>query len=98
MRKEDNYNNLMERERAVARQYTPFKDGNPPNYLRFGRKVCPECESNVTRVRREIGGNMRTIEYRGNVPGGCAVVETNGVISPMVEPTDRPKDDLAQGK
>ena len=70
---------LTESERIIADKYNPFKDPNPPNYLKYGKRIKKPFTRDVgVRVQRVIKGVEVTIEYRGTFPaymfGNCGVV------------------------
>ena len=53
--------------RRIADSYSPFRDPNPPNYLKYGRPVSqPKAEERRFVVYRF---GLR-VEFRGTVPGG----------------------------
>lgn len=70
---------LTESERIIADKYNSFKDPNPPNYLKYGKRIKKPFTRDVgVRVQRVIKGVEVTIEYRGTFPaflfGSCGVV------------------------
>jgi hypothetical protein len=56
-------------QRALARQYSPLRDPEPPNYLRHMTKVAAPL---TVRIFRRNNGN-RVIEWRGQISGGNTV-------------------------
>lgn len=70
---------LTDAEKIVADMYSPFKDPNPPNYLKYAKRVTDTWTHDVgVRVTREINGREIIFEYRGTFPafmfGSCGVV------------------------
>ena len=54
-------------ERKLANLYSPFRDPNPPNYLKYGKPVNPSKDETPKFVAYRFG--LR-VEFRGTVPGG----------------------------
>ena len=70
---------LTDSEKIVADKYSPFKDPNHPNYLKYGKRIKKPFTRDVgMRVQRVIHGVEVTIEYRGTFSaflfGNCGVV------------------------
>ncbi len=70
---------LTAAEKIVADKYSPFKDPNPPNFLKYAKRVTDTWTHDVgVRVPRVINGREIIVEYRGTFPaflfGSCGVV------------------------
>lgn len=56
---------LTAKEAALAGKYSPFRDAEPPNFLKYGRPRRPP----TVRVYRKIVGDV-IHEWRGHIPVG----------------------------
>lgn len=56
---------MTKEQRIVAEKYSPFRDPEPPNFLKFRRPRQPH----TVRVYRKIVGDV-IYEWRGRIPVG----------------------------
>lgn len=71
---------LTAAERMVADRYSPFRDPEPPNYLRFMRKIGPVS----VRIAVRTDESGRIIEWRGQIPGGNAAFPADETYSTKI--------------
>lgn len=56
---------LTKAQRIVAKKYSPFRDPEPPNFLKYGRPRQPP----TVRIYRKTVGDV-IYEWRGYIPVG----------------------------
>lgn len=68
-------NDMTKAQRCIAAKYSPFRDPEPPNYLKYGRPMRPPT---VRIYRKTVDGVTR--EWRGHIPVGVGNYKPDEIV------------------